>query len=66
MMHPVLNAPGDVLLKLRCDESLSNFAFSFNVCRYTGGDSLVRRYRLTASLPVLETHIVSVLETRIS
>jgi len=34
-MKPVLKAPGSMLLKLRCDGPLSNFAFNFNLRRYT-------------------------------
>jgi hypothetical protein len=30
-----VKAPGSVLLKLRYDGSVSNFAFNFNLCRYT-------------------------------
>jgi hypothetical protein len=30
-----LKAPGTKRLKLECEESLSNFAFKFNLCRYT-------------------------------
>ena len=33
-MNPVLKAPGSMLLKLRCDGPLSNFAFNFNLRRY--------------------------------
>jgi len=32
---PVLKAPGYFLFKLGCDEPLSNFAFKFNLRRYT-------------------------------
>ena len=38
-MDPVLKAPVIVMLKLRYDGPLSNFAFKFNVRRY----SMVRR-----------------------
>ena len=34
-MQPVLNAPGSMLLKLRRDGPLSNFAFNLNLRRYT-------------------------------
>jgi len=34
-MKPVLKAPGTMLLKLRYDEPLSSFAFSFNLRRYS-------------------------------
>ena len=38
-MKPVLKAPGTMLLKLRYDEPLSNFAFNFNLRRYiSAGD----------------------------
>ena len=33
-MTPVLTTPGSVLLKLRCDGPLSNFAFKVNSRRY--------------------------------
>jgi hypothetical protein len=33
-MKPTLKAPGTKLLKLKCDEPLSNFAFNVNVHRY--------------------------------
>jgi len=33
-MKPVLKAPGSVLLKLRYDGPLSNFAFNLNLRRY--------------------------------
>ena len=36
-MKPVLKAPGTKRLKLKCDESLSNFAFKFNLRRYNAG-----------------------------
>jgi hypothetical protein len=34
-MKPTLKAPGTKRLKLKCDEPLSNFAFNFNLRRYT-------------------------------
>jgi len=34
-MRPVLKAPGSTLLKLRYDGPLPNFAFKFNLRRYT-------------------------------
>jgi len=34
-MEPTLKAPGAKRLKLKNDESLSNFAFNFNLRRYT-------------------------------
>ena len=37
-MKPVLKVPGSMLLKLRCDRPLANFAFKFNLRRYTTGD----------------------------
>jgi len=33
--HPMLKAPGSILLKLRCDGPLSDVAFNFNLHRYT-------------------------------
>jgi len=66
-----------MLLELRHDGPLSNFAFNFNLRCYNkgqlcGGDvafwgeSLVGRCRLTVSKPMLKALIVSALETRIS
>jgi hypothetical protein len=55
-----LKAPGSKRLKLKCDEPLSNFAFNFNLRRYTTVlntralctlDNLVGRCRLTLSNP---------------
>ena len=37
-IKPTLKAPGHMLLKLRRDGSLSNFAFKFNVRRYIMGE----------------------------
>jgi len=34
-IKPTLKAPGTKLLKLECDESLSNFDFNVNLRRYT-------------------------------
>ena len=34
-IKPTLKAPGSGRLKLKCDEPLSNFAFKFNLRRYT-------------------------------
>jgi len=34
-MKPVLKQPGTERLNLECDEPLSNFAFNFNLRRYT-------------------------------
>ena len=58
-IKPVLTAPDYILL--RCDGPLSNFAFNFNVRRYTEGvrdlDQLHRRInkvglcRLTLGIP---------------
>jgi len=36
-MKPMLRAPGYTLLKLIYDGPLSNFAFNFNLRRYTEG-----------------------------
>jgi len=36
-IKPVLKAPGSMLIRLRYDGPLSNFAFRFNRRRYTGG-----------------------------
>ena len=56
-MKPVLIVPGPMLLKLRYDEPLSNFALSFDVRRYIQYGYLVMfapvvgRCRLTLSNP---------------
>jgi hypothetical protein len=45
-----LKAPVTKLLKLKCDDPLSNFAFNFNLRRYTtvsAGVAAVRRKRWT-------------------
>jgi hypothetical protein len=34
-IKPTLKAPGAKRLKLNCDEPLSNFAFNFNLRRYS-------------------------------
>jgi len=34
-MNPTLKAPGSERLKLKCDDLLSNFAFNFNLRRYS-------------------------------
>jgi len=36
-LKPKLKPPGSKRLKLKCDVLLSNFAFKFNLRRYTGG-----------------------------
>jgi len=36
-IKPTLNAPGSMLLKLKCDRPLSMFAFTFNLRHYTSG-----------------------------
>ena len=38
-MKPMLKAPGLMLLKLRYDGPLSNFAFKFNLCSYNADDT---------------------------
>ena len=38
-IKPTVTAPGTERLKLKFDEPLSNFAFSFNLCRYVKGIS---------------------------
>jgi len=38
-MKPTLKAPISARLKLKCDDLLSNFAFSFNLRRYVMADS---------------------------
>jgi hypothetical protein len=38
--NPVLKAPMVSVLQLPCDEALSNFAFTFNLRRYTMGSNL--------------------------
>ena len=42
-MRPNLKAPGTNRLKLRYDESLSNFAFKFNSRRHTKDGGKLRR-----------------------
>jgi len=42
-MKPVLKAPGTLLLRLGCDEPLSNFAFNINLRRYTEQWRLLKR-----------------------
>ena len=37
-MKSVLKAPGTKLLRLKCDELLSSFAFNFNMRRYNVRD----------------------------
>jgi hypothetical protein len=55
-------------LKLQYDEPLSNFAFDFNLRRYSA--ELLRakagRSKLSVSTPVFNAPMVSALETRIS
>jgi hypothetical protein len=74
-IQPVLKPLGTKRLKLKYHKLLSNFAFNFNVCRYTGARvrdvlireesraaaeiSAVRRCRLKVSKPVLKAPIVS-------
>jgi hypothetical protein len=36
-IKPILKAPGSILLKLRCNGSLSNLAFKFNLRRHNLG-----------------------------
>ena len=59
LSNPVLNPPGAQRLKLTCDDLLSNFAFNFNLCRYTvalsdhivasgGRDGFVHVWRIPA------------------
>ena len=42
-IKPTVKAPGIKLLKLKCDERLSNFAFKFNLRRYTMDQSALAR-----------------------
>ena len=51
-IKPMLKAPGTILLALRCDEPLSNFAFNFNLRRYTWGAT---RQRWSSSGRTTET-----------
>jgi len=81
VLTPVLKAPGFSGLKLEYDEPLSNFAFNFNLRRYTvvcidevhersiENELLITtvgRCRLTVSKPMLIAPMVSALETIIS
>jgi len=61
-----------MLLKLTYDDTLTNFAFNFNLRRYTEVLSMtaelkpycmVGRCRLTVSKPVLKAPMVSALDT---
>jgi len=45
-IKPVLTAPGSILLKLRCDGPLSNFAFDLNVRRYIKEDDCKKGFIL--------------------
>jgi len=40
-MKPTLKAPGSTRLNLKCDDPLSNFAFKFNLRRYSMVEQLV-------------------------
>jgi hypothetical protein len=51
-MTPVLKAPGTKRLKLLYDGPPSNFAFNFNLCRYSLGELLSGE---TATSPVVIT-----------
>ena len=42
-MRPTLKTPGYQLLQLKCDELLSNFAFNFNLHRYSAEEPRARR-----------------------
>jgi len=42
-IRPTLKAPGTKRLTLKCDESLSNFAFNFNLRRYSLAGGISRR-----------------------
>ena len=45
-MKPTLKAPETTRLKLECDEPLPNFAFNFNLRRYSEGSSSLNFYLL--------------------
>jgi len=71
-IKPAFKAPGSMLLKLRYDGPLSNFAFKFNLRRYiqAEGKALrkaeedkVGRCRLTVSKTMLKAPMISALET---
>jgi len=67
-MKPVLKALGTVLLKLRCEEALSNFAFNFNLRRYTRVRALRVRLRLRRGLADVARRVIgchSTQETRV-
>ena len=64
------SAPGvcNQRLKLKCDEPLSDFAFSFNLRHYSEAAAKelnVGRCRLTVSNLELKERLVSALETKI-
>jgi len=44
-IKPTLKAPGTKRLTQKCDESLSNFAFNFNLRRYTSGNEPVFAFK---------------------
>ena len=67
-IKPKLKLPGAKRLKLQRDEPLSNFAFNFNLRRYTVAhivlptyalEHKVRRCSLTVSKPELKARLVS-------
>jgi len=75
---PKLKPPGTKRLKLKCDKLLSNFAFNFNLRRYTEStppavpptrlpqpppSPQVGLCRLTLSKTILKAPMVSALET---
>ena len=49
-IKPTLKAPGIKLLQLKCDKPLSNFAFKFNLRRYT---TVVVAAALLATVPYM-------------
>jgi hypothetical protein len=50
-IKPTLKAPGIKRLKLKCAEALSNFAFKFNLRRYTERAAAVAALRATTTGP---------------
>ena len=55
-IKPTLKAPGTKLLKLKCDKPLSNFAFEFNLRRYTKAQA-VRNFTESRLLEVGLLHL---------
>jgi hypothetical protein len=66
-MKPTLKAPGSMHLNLRYEEPLSNFAFKFNLRRYTAvsvSNDLVTLYSLRTIRPGGELTVSVIHQTR--